>query len=462
MELKQRLELRKLLAPQMQQSLKILALPLLDVKQLVDEEMLNNPLLEEYQPKEGSQKSETTPQELEKLLDSLSPAPTESEKPIYSKSDIANLETKIDYSQSLLTKKVSLQDVLLRQLGMFANSDEELSIGQEIIGNIDENGYLKATLEEIAVTLKVPAKKVEIVLKLIQQFEPAGVAARTISECLLIQLELANENEPLLQKIVQFHLDDIAKKNFSKICQELKEPLEKIEPLIKKISKLDPKPGRNYSTDEIHQVIPDVIIEDDEGQIKITINNENIPHITINKSYRDMLKKDNLDANTREFLINKLRRAYELLSAISKRQSTLRKVIETLVEIQKEAIIEDFSYLKPLTFKDVAEKIKMHESTVCRVVMNKYAQTPCGIVALKNFFPSRIHDKGENGESISSQHIKGFILDLIEEEDKKHPLSDEDIVKLFKEKNNLNVARRTVAKYREELKILSSPYRRER
>ena len=462
MELKQRLELRKILAPQLRQSLKILALPLLDVKQMVDEEILNNPMLEEYQPEESAQKAEKSPQELEKLLDSLSPAPTETEKPIYSKSDIANLEAKIDFSQSLLTKKVSLQDVLLRQLGMFANSDEELSIGQEIIGNIDDNGYLKAALDEIATTLKVPLEKVETVLKLIQQFEPAGVAARTISECLLIQLKLANECEPLLEKIIQFHLDDIAKKNLSKIAQNLKEPQEKIESLIKKISKLNPKPGRNYSVDEIHQVIPDVIIEDNEGLLKITINNEDIPHLVISRAYREMLKKDNLDSNTKEFLTNKLQRAYELLRAISKRQSTLRKVMETLVEIQREAIVEDHSYLKPLTFREVAEKINMHESTVCRVVMNKYAQTPCGIVALKEFFPSRIRDKDGNGESVSSEHIKGSILEFIEAEDKKHPLSDEDIVKFLKEKNNLNVARRTVAKYREELKILSSPYRRER
>jgi RNA polymerase sigma-54 factor len=421
--------------------------------------MLNNPLLEEYQPKEAQKKAET-PEEFEKWLDSLPSTSSESERPV---SEASPNQSKTDFALSLITKKVSLQDILSRQLGMFSRTDEELIIGQEIIGNIDDNGYLKASLEEIASTLKVTPDKVEFVLQLIQQFEPAGVAARTIPECLLIQLRLIDENDPLLQKIVENHLEEVARKNFSKIAKELKEPLAKIEPLIKKIVKLNPKPGRNYSADDIQQVIPDVIIEETEDeQLKITINNESIPHLIVSKAYREMLKKNNLDAQTREFLINKLRKAHELLRAVSKRQSTLRKVMDTLVEIQNEAIRGDLSLLKPLTFSDVADKINMHESTVCRVVMNKYCQAPCGIVALKDFFPSRISSKNENGESVSSELIKGLITDYITEEDKKNPLSDEDIVKLLKEKNNLDVARRTVAKYREELKILSSPYRKER
>ena len=237
MQLRQRLELRRLLAPQLQQSLKILTLPLPELKAMVEQELNDNPFLEEAPPKE------------EKLTSSL---PT--------RNNLSDLD--LEFRLEQMTKKASLQDILSRQLGMFTNSDEEFRIGQEIIGNIDDNGYLKVGLEEIAKTLNVAVNEVENVLKLIQKFEPAGVAARTVSECLLIQLDLANENDPLMRKIAELHLDDVAKKNYSVIAKNLKQPLEKIEPLIKKILKLDPKPGRNYSTEEIQRVIPDIIIEE--------------------------------------------------------------------------------------------------------------------------------------------------------------------------------------------------------
>jgi RNA polymerase sigma-54 factor len=342
---------------------------------------------------------------------------------------------------------------------MFTNTDEEFAIGQEIIGNIDENGYLKTHLEEIARALNVPLEKVENTLKIIQQFDPAGVAARTISECLLIQLELSQEKDPLLRKIVENHLEDVAKKNYSQIAKTLKEPLEKIEPLIQKILKLDPKPGRNYSLDENQRIIPDIIINEKDEELEISINNEDIPSLNINKAYKEMLKNDHLEPGAKEFLVQKMRNALELLRAISKRKFTLRKIVEAVVEIQQDAIKEDLSYLKPLTFKDVAMRLNLHESTVCRAVMNKYVELPGRIVALKNFFLS--HSYEENGQFVSSNRIKKLIKEFIEQEDKKQPVSDQDIVAKLKE-NNLAVSRRTVAKYRDELKILSSTFRRQR
>ncbi|HOW42822.1 MAG TPA: RNA polymerase factor sigma-54 [Candidatus Omnitrophota bacterium] len=486
MELKQKLELRKLLAPELRQSLKILALPILDLKTLVEEEMLDNPVLEESfeqvlpEKKEKSDKDAAAdaegdagaeseadhpkelPEDLDKIVETLSP--DDPDKSTYENNETGkDNDAKNDFAQSLITKKVSLQDVLLRQLGIAAANAEEIAIGEEIIGNIDENGYLRAGLETIAESMGMAVEKIETVLELIQQFDPAGVGARSIPECLLIQLRLAKEDDPLLEAIVRSHLEDVATKNYSRIARALKEPLEKIEPLIQKISRLNPKPGRNYSTEDVQQVIPDIIIEEnDEGQLKIIINHENIPRLMISRSYRLMLKDKNLDAQTREFLSNKLRRALELLRAINKRKSTLRMVIETIVEIQQEAIKQDISLLKPLTFREVAERISMHESTVCRVVMNKYCQTPCGVFALKEFFPSKLAQADANGEAVSSELIKSLITDLIAEEDKRHPLSDEDIARVIKEKNSLNVARRTIAKYREELKILSSTYRRQK
>ena len=429
--------------PQLRQSLNILALPVTDLKALVETETENNPFLEEdgylQQPKTKiSVRSLLPPQRRTSRADS-----------------------NFDF-EDFLTQKTSLQDVLLRQLGMFSDSNEDFLIGQEIIGNIDENGYLKASLEEIAATLTTTADKVEGVLKLIQKFEPAGVGARTIAECLLIQLESANEKDPLLKSLLENHLEDIAKKNYNHIAKALKEPIEKIEPLIKKILKLDPKPGRNYSTHEAQHVVPDILVMEKGKGLEIAINDEDIPTLKINEDYRALLKDKSLDSQSREFLTQKLDTALEILRAISKRKFTLRKIVESILEIQQGAILnESLSSLKPLTFKEIAQKIDMHESTVCRAVMNKYIELPHGTtVALKSFFSSHTHDA--NGQSVSSTHIKGLIKGLIDREDKKRPLSDQAISAILLKENNQVVSRRTVAKYREELKILSSSYRKER
>ena len=439
-EISQKTKQRKLLVPELRKSLKILTLSCLDLKSILEEELINNPLLDEFQPSEITINSGTI------------------SSPPY---DFSGKNTQdLDFRLNLLTKMSSLQDILLRQLGMFANSNEQLSIGQEIIGNIDENGYLKASVDEISSPLNVTAEKVENVLKLIQKFEPAGVGARTVSECLLIQLDFFKDSEPLIRKIIESHLQDVAKKNYGHIAKSLKEPLEKIEPVIKKILKLDPKPGRNYSTEEIHHIIPDIIIDQKGEDLMVTVNDANMPILRINKTYEGMLKKDNLDLKTKEFLKEKLLNALELLRAISKRRNTLSKVIKMVIEIQQDALKQGLSHLKPLTFNEVAQRLNMHETTVCRAVMNKYIRLPWGVVALKDLFSSHLHNK--NGQAISSNHIKRLIKELIEQEDKKHPLSDQAISKSLASEKNLNISRRTVAKYRKELKILSSTFRRER
>lgn len=432
MEIQQRTELRKLLVPQLRQSLKILALPCIELKASLQAQLESNPFLEESRPEKDAIKS----------------SPDNYNNP------------DLEFRASLITKKPSLQDVLLRQLGMFAESDEALLIGQEIIGNIDENGYLKSGIDEISVLLCLSAEKVEAVLKLIQQFEPWGVGARTVSECLIIQLELSGEQNQILRKIVEDHLEDVAKKNYNHIARCLKESLENIEPLVKKILRLDPKPGRSFCPDETQQIIPDSIITNKDENIEITINNEDITILSINKTYRDMLKSKEIDVQTKEFLKDKYLQAVDLIRAVSKRQETLRKILEAVVEIQQEAIKnDDLSLLKAITFKDVAQKLQMHESTVCRAVMNKYVELPhYGVVALKDFFTSHIHD--QNGQSISSSRVKRLIKELIEQEDKKRPLSDQDISAIMLRKKNLKVSRRTVAKYREEFGALSSVYRR--
>jgi RNA polymerase sigma-54 factor len=441
MQMKQKTQLTQILLPQLRQSLKILALSMPDLQHLIAEELENNPFLEENQTQNATLKPKPLSADVERMRNS--PITDEDWDPM-----------------SLVTKKATLHDILLRQLGVVANTDCELNIGQEIIGNIDDNGYLQATLDEIAKATDATIEKIEHVLSLIQKCEPAGVACRSLAECLLIQLDIANDQDPLVRAIICSHLDDVAKKNYTHIAKALKVSSEDIEAGVKKILRLDPKPGRNYVQEQIHNIIPDIVIQDVGGDLEISINNEDIPDLEISKEYRKILKDPGLDAQTKEFMRQKLRSALELLRSISKRNKTLRKVVDLLAQIQYEAIVHDLSHLKPLTLDEVAVQIGVHETTICRVVMNKYVQVPHGVIALKDFFTSHVYD--HNGQAVSAAFVKRRIKESIDAEDKKHPLSDEEIGEILARENSLKIARRTVAKYREESKILSSPFRKER
>ncbi len=420
------------MAPALTQSLKVLTMASLDLKTLIEEELVNNPCLEE-----AVSEANTSPL----------PPPASS-----------NGLPQDDLLDKIITKETTLQEILLRQLGMFVDTDSELRIGQEIIGNIDDNGYLKVSPEELARTLSLPLEEIVKVLGVIQNFEPTGVGSRSIQECLLLQLKKDDPVNPLIFKIVENHLEEIAKKNYSLIAKQLKEPLEKIQPLIDQVLKLDPKPGRNYSNQAAQRVIPDITVKEKNQGLEVIINKEYFPVLIISKAYRQMLKQENLDPAARQFIENKMRAAQELLRAVEKRTTTLRRVAEKLVGIQADAIKEDLSYLKPLTFAELASQLEVHETTVCRTVMNKYIDTPCGTVALKDLFTTKINNG--SGQAVSVNYIKKSIKDLIDQEDKKHPLSDEAIAKLLLERFNLKAARRTVAKYREEFKIPSTPFRR--
>ncbi len=438
MEIRQKTELRKLMLPSMQQSLKILPLSLPELRELIDVELNNNPLLEEIAPKKSASK----------ILRKLSAY----------KSNLVGKD--LNFLPELVVKNETLKDVLLRELWMFAKNDLAVKIGEEIIGNIDDNGYLRASGEQIATLLGCSLEQVEDGIRMVQQFEPAGVAARSVPECLLLQLEAANELDPVIKEIVENHLENIAKKNYTFIAKSLKQPLEKVMPLIKKILKLNPKPARNFSSEQKQPVIPDIIINGEDDEIEAIINDEDIPTLHINKDYKSILKDKNLDSKARGFLAGQLRNALELLNAVNKRQATLRKIVDLIVELQADAIRHDLSYLKPLTLSEVADSLNMHESTISRAITNKYVKLPYGTVSLKDFFSSRIDV--QNGDSVSSNFVRRLIKERIEQEDKLHPLSDQSLCNILSKEYNFNISRRTVAKYREELKILSTAFRREK
>ena len=388
MTLTQKLDLRKLLVPELNHSLKILSLPLVDLKSLIDEELVNNPFLEE-----------------KPAVASTTTGPSFTVRSTRMSSHTGTIDEDFDpFAQ--LAKMPSLQDVLLRQLKTSALSDEELRGGKEIIGNIDDNGYLKTPLDEIAARQRLSTDIVERTLRIIQGYEPYGVAARTIQECLTIQCDALNMNDPLLKKIIACHLDDVAKRKYELIARQQETSVNNVEACIKKLTTLDPKPGQNYSTERPCDIIPDIFIDEKNGELDIFINKENVPTIIINEEYRHILKKTDITPEAKAFLTDKLQEALELLRSISRRQSTIRKVMEVVTSIQKEAIISGMSHLKPLTFQEVADKIGMHSSTVCRVVMNKHAQTPQGVIAVKSFFTSSIaHENGDRKSTrLNSSH----------------------------------------------------------
>lgn len=440
--LSQRLEQRRLLLPQLNQSLKILALSSLELRDFLSKELETNPLLEES----GSPK----PVRLSEYNCGHIPVqPSDSS------------ETR-DYIQEVLSQKQSLYEVLSRQLLMFARDADEVTVGDEIIGSINANGYLDVPLPDIASRLGVSLAYAERVLRLIQKFEPAGVGARSTRECLLIQLALCGDDDPLLKKIIEVHLDDIAKRKFSHMAKCLHVSPEKIEELVSRLMRFNPKPGRDYSTENTYRVVPDILISERDGTLDVSINNEDMPLVQINKDYRALLKNPGLDPQTRSFLKEKLNTALEMMRAISRRKLTLRKVVEAVVAIQEHAVRSGLSELKPLTFRDVASKIGMHESTVCRAAMNKYVRLPYGeTIPLKSLFSNRL-STSSGGETVSAMKIKGVIVQIIDGEDKKKPASDQDITEELLKKHGMKVSRRTVTKYREEMKLLSSPYRRKR
>jgi RNA polymerase sigma-54 factor len=441
MNLTQKTEFKILLTPELKQSLQILSLPLLDLKSLIDEELINNPFLEE------------------------SPAlAAAAARPVsYSRSSRSarNASSDEDFDPlAQLARAPSLQDVLLRQLEVASLDEQEHGLGVEIIGNLDDNGFLNISLEEIASGQRVPLEAVERVLRVIQKFEPVGVAARSLQESLLIQCEAKGEDDPIIKDILERCLEDVALRRYDRIAKELGITSNEVADHVRMIATLNPKPGQSYSPERTFHVVPDIFIDEKDGEFDIFINQENLPALHINEEYRAILKNNHLAPEEKAYLRTQLKNALEFLRAIIRRRSTLRRVLEVIVGIQKEALLSGLCHLRPLTLQEVADRIGMHESTVSRVIMNKYAETPQGLIALKDLFSARVRQ--ENGAEVSSSKCKDLIRDLVDAENKGHPLSDEDLADSLSRVSGIKLARRTVAKYREDLQILSSTFRRMR
>lgn len=352
----------------------------------------------------------------------------------------------------------SLKDHLLFQLNVLNISNLEKRIGKRIIENIDDNGYLTTSTQQISKELKVKVEMVENVLTNIQTFDPSGVGARDLKECLLIQIRESKEKNPIVETIIRNYLDDLAYNRLSKIANDLNIDQIEVQKIYDYIKTLEPKPGRRYggSLNNVKYIIPDVIIDYVDGEYVVTLNDMTAPRLNINKFYREMIRREK-DIEATEFLKEKLTSALWLIRSIEQRRMTIYNVVKSILKYQRDFFEKGEKALKPLTLKEIANDINMHESTVSRATNGKYVQTPRGLFELKYFFCSGLSTR--EGNDVSSTSIKAMIKEIIDEENPKKPLSDQKISNLLKDRG-ISISRRTVAKYRDELNIPSSSMRK--
>jgi RNA polymerase sigma-54 factor len=459
---------RLVMTPRLQQALKLLQMPTQELQQVLRQEILQNPMLEEVDELEEVEPlEEDAPAEEEKA------AEKEAEEPSREEEDwddyfetafgmggaAAEIEEREDFLERVPVAKPSFAEHLMGQLRLATEDERTLEIGAYIIGNLDDSGYLVCPLDEIARTFAADEQEIEKILKVIQTFEPAGVGARDLRECLLIQLETKDMLDSLAARIVSEFFEEFKQKKYLDISKKLKISLKEVQAQAAVIGGLNPKPGLDIFADGPRYVIPDLVVERVGDKFVVFLNDRNVPRLRISQSYRSELQGDHeISEETRNFINSKLKNAKWLIQTIEQRRRTMIKVMESIVEAQRDFFEKGTGALKPLTLQQVASKINMHESTVSRVTTNKYVQTPRGVYELKYFFSSALST--ESGEEVSAKSAKLKIKEIIAKEDAKKPLSDQKIADMLRE-DGLIIARRTVAKYREQLGILPARHRKQ-
>ncbi len=472
LELRQNLKLTQqlVMTPQLQQAIKLLQLSRFELLEAVQQELLENPMLEEA-PRELSEEVEAQAPPVEQRADvSFDDAElmrnadwenylgdfSSTTKQVQFKETEA-LEEMMSY-EARLSGKPSLEGHLLWQLCLSNITEEEEAIGEAIIGNLDSLGYLTTSAEEIASETLSPLALVQSVLYRLQRFDPVGVAARSPKECLLIQLEVLGQDDPILVSLVDEHLEDIEKRRYKPLLRKFKIQMEDLKAYLDIIQTLDPMPGASYGSDNTVFVSPDVFVYEYEGDFVIVMNDDGLPKLQLSPYYMDDTSLA-VKGPDREYLHDKMRSAMWLMKSLHQRQRTLYKVVESIVRFQRGFFEHGVTKLKPLILKDVADDIEMHESTVSRITTSKYVATPHGIFELKFFFNSAL--EMDDGTQVGSESVKAIIKKMVSEEDPKHPYSDEKIAAVLKETLDVNIARRTVAKYRAVLGIESSSKRKQ-
>jgi RNA polymerase sigma-54 factor len=469
MQQRQSLAFQQVLSPQLQQSLLILQTPLLELRNLVQQEMETNPVLEELPEGAAANESSETEtsadenfrEEFEKLA-SLD----EEWRDYMAQSASASFDgrrgSEADEKRQFLFDSIPVQETLQQnlvgQLNQAALSADDRKAAELIIGNIDDDGFLQSTMEEMALNSGIPQSDFERVLRLIQTFYPAGVGARDLRECLLIQLARGGKEHSIEYRIVSEHMDDLGRHRFPEIARRMSVSVEDVQRAADNIGRLNPRPGQVFAAAPQDYVLPDVIVEKVDGEYQISFNNEQIPHLRISNLYKDIIASgDAQSSDVKDYIRDKIRSGKFLIRSIHQRQQTIMNIAHQIVSRQRDFLEHGPSHLKPMTMAEVAEAVGVHETTVSRAVSGKYMSTPQGVFEMKYFFTGGYQTA--TGEALSNTSVKQAILDLVKHESGSAPLSDHEIVEILSERG-IPIARRTVAKYRSELNILPSHMRR--
>ena len=498
LHLSQKMSLSQVLAPQLQQSLAILQAPTLELKALIEQELQQNPVLEESAVTDMSaeEKEERGPENSAETNDAAEPPAdvnydpaTEkpSNEPVddfqaefeklsqldqdwrdhFSQTNLPSRpsqedEEKRQFMFDSLVASTSLQENLLDQVRLSELNDEQRQVAEMIIGNIDDRGYLQASVDELAFSTNIPAQNILDVIKVIQSFHPAGIGARDLRECLLIQLERANKQGSIEYIIVDKYMEALGRRRIPEISRGLiasglEVDVEEVQEAVRSIGQLDPHPGRAFMPETNHYVVPEIFVHKNGEEFVVSSNDEHVPHLRISNTYKDIMSRPESTPELREYIRDKIRAGKFLIKSLHQRQQTIMNIAREIVLRQREFMEHGVSRLKPLTMVQVAEVVGVHETTVSRAVSGKYMETPQGVLEMKYFFTSGL--KTSSGEGMSNTSVKDIIQEMIAEEDRSKPLSDEEIVRVLVAKG-IVIARRTVAKYRSELNILPSHLRK--
>jgi len=470
MQQTQNLALQQVLSPQLQQSLMILQTPLLELRNLVQQEMETNPVLEELPdlpaPDEPSEAEASAEENFDNEFQKLASLDEEwrdymAQSASYGAAGSRGSREAQDKRQFFFDSipvQETLHQNLIGQLNQSLLSATDRKAAELIVGNIDDNGFLQSTPEEMALNSGIPKEDFEKMLALIQTFYPAGVGAHDLRECLLIQLRRAGKERSLEYKVVSEHMEDLGRRRFPEIARRMGISVEDVQKAADNIARLNPRPGQVFAAAPQNYVLPDLVVEKVDGEYQITLNNEQIPHLRISNLYKDIIASgDAQSSEVKNYIRDKIRSGKFLIRSIHQRQQTIFNIAQQIVLRQRDFLEHGPSHLKPMRMGEVADAVGVHETTVSRAVSGKYMATPQGVFEMKYFFTSGYETT--TGESLSNISVKEAILDLVKHENGSAPLSDHEIVEILAERG-IPIARRTVAKYRDELNILPSHMRR--
>lgn len=482
--LSQRMEQKLVMTRQMIQSIEMLQLPLMDLQQNINQELVANPWLESLEgdpvmdaaqssaalkatpAKETPEAEDPRLKRMETLVKEWNDPLTRGDRGVVRR--MGEEDAKLEAMRNTAAPTISLEDHLMQQLHLSKEEARLKQMAGVLIGSLDESGYLKIPLMDVfyknegyirraVVDDKVAEEEAELALSLVQNFDPPGVGARDLKECLLLQLRRMNEDVAFEEQMVERHLDDLSHNRLPKVAKDLGVSMERVKEGLARIAHLNPKPGRYFGGGRPQYVVPDVIVEEIEGDLVIRINEHFLPSLRISADQLNLLKKEPKDSPVREYIMGKLGSAVWLMESVIQRRNTLYRIAQQIVDIQRPFFEHGPSHLKPLMMQEVAERIGMHVSTVSRALAGKYMQTPQGLFPMKYFFTGGFATA--DGESESNRAIMLKIQDMVKAETKDNPLSDQEIVERLKAEN-IDIARRTVAKYREKLNIPSSRQRK--